>query len=172
MNRYASAFPHGPSDIPAFDLKDIVQGCLPSWSRVARLRDLYLEQAPWFSGAVTRRQLCDELLPFFYAEARADPAYTASGAIGDATGHGAAVASAHELALLCAVLCIGATMDPALHPAPQNGEAHRYYQLCRAALSVEPIMDRPPGVATVQVLVLMGMYQVRPGLRRLTTGVC
>ena len=76
------------------------------------------------------------------------------------TGGAASVASAHELALLCAVFCFGAMMDPGLPAAPLNAEAQRYYQLCRAALSLEPIMDRPPGIATVQVLVLMGMYQV------------
>ena len=160
VNRYAATFPHGPPDIPAFDMQDIVQGYIPPWPCAAQLRDLYLEQAPWFSGAISRRQLCNELLPFFYEEARA---VAGGGGGADAfgpTGGAASVASAHELALLCAVFCFGAMMDPGLPAAPLNAEAQRYYQLCRAALSLEPIMDRPPGIATVQVLVLMGMYQV------------
>ncbi|KAH9934548.1 uncharacterized protein BXZ73DRAFT_45830, partial [Epithele typhae] len=157
--------PSRAPDIPVFDMKDIIQSYIPPWSRAAQLRDFYLDQAPWFSGAISRHQLCSELLPFFYAEA-AEEALTHPTASTSAHvyGHfsaegGCTVASAHELALVCAVFCFGALMDPTLPAAANNVEAGRYYQLARAALALEPVMDRPPGIATVQVLVLMGVHQ-------------
>ena len=61
VSRYAAAFPHGPSDVPAYGMQDIVRSYVPPWPRAAQLRDLYLAQAPWFPGAVSRAQLCGEL---------------------------------------------------------------------------------------------------------------
>ena len=66
-----------------------------------------------------------------------------------------------SLALLFVVFCFGALTDPNLPPAPLNKEATTYYELTRAALNLEPVLDRAPSVATVQTLSLMGIYQVR-----------
>ncbi|KAI0752488.1 fungal-specific transcription factor domain-containing protein [Daedaleopsis nitida] len=165
INRLASTFPHGPPEFPVIDLQEIIQGYLPPWPRASQLRDLYLEQAPWFFGAVTHRQLVDEVFPLFYEEA-AEEARTrvASGLVGSAEAFNLPIpssthASSHELGLMLVVFCFGALTDPTLPSAPHNTEAERYYQLTRAALSLEPVMDRPPSIATVQVLSLMGIYQ-------------
>ena len=50
-------------------LQGLIVDQLPEWARARQLCELYLEQAPWFFGAITRRQLLDELLPLFYGEA-------------------------------------------------------------------------------------------------------
>ena len=63
------------------------------------------------------------------------------------------------------VFCFGALTDPILPPAPYNVEAEQYFQLTRAAMNVEPVIDRPPSVVTVQTLSLMGIYQVRSPYR-------
>ncbi len=166
LNRLASAFPHGPSDLPIFDLQDIITSYLPPWHRARELRELYLEQAPWFFGAVTRRQLCEEVFPLFYQEAQDEVgAAAARGFVGSADAFNLPngtkqQASSHELGLMLVVFCFGALTDATLPAAPHNPEAERYYQLARAALSLEPVMDRPPSVATVQVLSLMAIYQV------------
>ncbi|KAI0703865.1 hypothetical protein C8T65DRAFT_709179 [Cerioporus squamosus] len=165
LNRLASAFPHGPSDLPIFDLQDIITTYLPPWHRARELRELYLEQAPWFFGAVTRRQLCEEIFPLFYQEAQDEVgAAAARGFVGSADAFNLPngtkqQASSHELGLMLVVFCFGALTDATLPAAPHNPEAERYYQLTRAALSLEPVMDRPPSVATVQVLSLMAIYQ-------------
>ncbi|RPD60567.1 hypothetical protein L226DRAFT_612121 [Lentinus tigrinus ALCF2SS1-7] len=165
INRLASAFPHGPTDLPIFDLQDIITTYLPPWPRARELRELYLEQAPWFFGAVTRRQLTEEVFPLFYQEAQDEVgAAAAQGFVGSADAfnlpNGAKQqASSHELGLMLVVFCFGALTDASLPAAPHNVEAERYYQLTRAALSLEPVMDRPPSVATVQVLSLMAIYQ-------------
>ena len=154
-----------------------MQNYLPSWQRAAQLRDLYLEQAPWFFGAVTERQLNEEVLPLFYEEAADEVrARIHMGVTTGSSGPGELGNSAeafhlpttntqptsHDLALIFVVFCFGALTDPAMPPAPHNEEATRYYQLTRAALSLEPVLDRSPSMTTVQTLSLMGIYQVRP----------
>jgi hypothetical protein len=46
-----------------------------------------------------------------------------------------------------------------LPAAPDNPDAEQYFELTRAALSLEPVLERPPSVATVQTLSLMAIYQ-------------
>lgn len=105
------------------------------------------------------------MFPAFYEEAAEEVrARAALGASSEAFNlpipGKSTLASSHELALMLVVFCYGALTDPNLPAAPHNAEAERYYQLTRAALSLEPVMDRPPSIATVQVLSLMGIYQV------------
>jgi hypothetical protein len=67
--------------------------------------------------------------------------------------------SAHELALLFVIFCFGALTDISLPPAPENPDAHQYFQLTKAALTLEGMLDRPPSVSTVQTLALMAIYE-------------
>ena len=167
LSRLTTSFPSAPSDIPAEDMQDLIEAHLPPWPRAAQLCDLYLEQAPWFFGAVTRRQLLEEILPLFYPEAEA--AQGTGGALSSSAaafslhrqGGGGTGGSSHDLALLFVIFCFGALTDVDLPPAPHNSEAERYFQLTRAALNLEPVLERPPSVVTVQTLSLMAIYQVR-----------
>ncbi|OSX58429.1 hypothetical protein POSPLADRAFT_1154215, partial [Postia placenta MAD-698-R-SB12] len=117
-------------------------------------------------GAVTRRQLVEEVLPLFYAEAveyRAHAGASGSGSIeaGAQLSSSAAAfdlqpartpGTAHDLALLFVTFCFGALTDVELPPAPHNSEAEQYFQLTRAALNAEPLLERPPSVVTVQTM--------------------
>ncbi|KAI8996651.1 fungal-specific transcription factor domain-containing protein [Trametes punicea] len=174
INHLAETFPSGPSVIAVQELQELIQNYLPPWQRASQLRDLYLEQAPWFFGAVTQRQLDEEVLPLFYEEA-ADEVRTRMnmGASAGPSGIGKLGSTAeafnlpapgvrpslHDLALMFVIFCFGALTDPSLPAAPHNNEATMYYQLTRAALSLEPVLERPPSVTTVQTLSLMGIYQ-------------
>lgn len=163
IRQYSTSFPFAP---PAqhIDLNYVVQNFLPSWEDTWHLIQLYLEQAPWFYIPVTRRQVMEEMLPTWYpAEATRlnhsgfsipQPSMSGSGP-GIENGPG----SAHELALLFICLAFGALTDISLPPLPDNPEAERYYQLTCTALALEPVLDRPPLVSTVQTLSLMAIYQ-------------
>lgn len=170
----ANAFPAAPIALgDASSLHTLVAEHLPEWPRARQLCELYLEQAPWFFGAITRRQLLEELLPLFYGEALelryadsppsqdidSPPAPTLMVSSSAFTRSSTGGATAHELALMFVVFCFGALTDPDLPPSPNNIEASTYYHLTRAALNIEPVLDRPPSVATVQTLSLMGIYQ-------------
>jgi Fungal specific transcription factor domain len=61
--------------------------------------------------------------------------------------------------LLFVIFCFGSLTDMALPSAPDNPEAEQYYQLTKAALTLEPVLERPPSVATVQALALMAIYE-------------
>lgn len=97
---------------------------------------------------MTARQLHEEILPLWYSEAPAPP-----------TSAPLAKGSAHDLALLFVLFCFGTLTDMELPPAPDNPEADRWLQLTKAALTLEPVLDRPPSVATVQALSLMAIYE-------------
>ena len=173
VERLTSTFPSGPSDTPSMDFEELIEK-LPPWPRASSLRDLYLEQAPWFFGAVTSRQLCDELLPMFYPEAEQSKSQTKTPLTPSTPSSSVTfqlprktdfkkiseTASPHDLALLFVLFCFGALTDPVLPAAPHNFEASQYFELTKAALNLVPILDGNPSVATVQALSLMGIYQV------------
>lgn len=130
------------------DIDTLVTSFLPSWEEAVRLCQLYLEQAPWFFGAVTRRQIDEEILPTWYAEATPQQGKDPM-----------PLGSAHDLALLFIISCFGALTDMDLPAAPDNVDAERYFYLTKAALALEPVLDRPPSVATVQTLSMMAIYE-------------
>lgn len=163
IRNLSNAFPLGSSaHQQEVDLDQLVGSFLPPWHEAWRLCELYLEQAPWFFGAVTKRQLHEEMLPLWYAEAPKPLASSASlpDTSANPVNFGTPIrGGAHELALLFVIFCFGALTDMALPPAPDNPEAEQYYQLTKAALALEPVLHRPPSVATVQTLSLMAIYE-------------
>jgi hypothetical protein len=125
----------------------VLEAHIPPWSRASKLCALYLEQAPWFFGAVKERQLHEELLPLYYHEARP-------------RGIPPSVPpTTHDLALLFAIFCFGAVTDDSLPPPPGNADGNHFYALARAALALAQPLDRPPTVSTVQAFSLMAIYQ-------------
>ncbi|KAK7062843.1 deoxycytidyl transferase [Paramarasmius palmivorus] len=68
LTNLSHSFPLSASQ-KGLDLDTLVDTYLPVWPEALRLCNLYLEQAPWFFGAVTQAQLFDELLPMWYHEA-------------------------------------------------------------------------------------------------------
>ncbi|KAI6038583.1 fungal-specific transcription factor domain-containing protein [Pisolithus marmoratus] len=153
----AASFPFCPSTsqgIPTLD--SLSRRYLPPWKRAHRLCELYLFQAPWFFGPVTKRQLMEECLPSWYSEAR-DLIPLGSVTSTSEPSQERINKGPHDLALLFIVFCLGALLDDTLPSAPDNQEASMYVELARAAMNLEPVLDRPPSVATVQALALLSM---------------
>ncbi|TFK25407.1 hypothetical protein FA15DRAFT_668474 [Coprinopsis marcescibilis] len=171
VSTLASNFPLASNTFrPGIDLTHVINSYLPTWQIAYRLYGLYLEQSPWFFGAVTKRQLDEELLPMWYKEAPkpavapspvpmspspASPSISEPGSDSSVTHKG----SAHDLALLFMIFVFGSLTDVEMPPAPNNPEAEHYYQLTKACLTIEPVLERPPSVATVQTLSLMAIYE-------------
>lgn len=158
VSHLSKSFPLAPVFNDEVDINYLIQNHLPPWHRARHLSELYLQQAPWFFGAVTKRQLMEENLPLWYAEA-SDLIYLGSAAPPATSGNDALSKGPHELALMFVIFCFGALTDHRLPPAPDNEEADMYFKLTRAALNLEPVLDRPPSVATIQTLALLAIYQ-------------
>lgn len=158
VKHLSKSFPLAPVFNDEVDLNYLIQNHLPPWHRARHLSELYLQQAPWFFGAVTKRQLMEENLPLWYTEA-SDLIHLGSVAPSVASGNDALSKGPHELALMFVIFCFGALTDHRLPPAPDNEEADMYFKLTRAALNLEPVLDRPPSVATIQTLALLAIYQ-------------
>ncbi|KAJ3746408.1 hypothetical protein DFH05DRAFT_1394703 [Lentinula detonsa] len=162
LSNLSQSFPL-PASQPIPDLDYLINTFLPPWQEASRLCNLYLEQAPWFFGAVTERQLMEEVLPMWYAEAprpAVAPSLNVSGTpLGDRSVDTPLLASAHDLALLYMVFCFGALTDVNLPAAPDNMQSEHYYDLTKVGLNLEGLLDRPPSVSTVQALSLMGIYE-------------
>ncbi|EKM78436.1 hypothetical protein AGABI1DRAFT_121521 [Agaricus bisporus var. burnettii JB137-S8] len=139
----SASFPLGTNSFQSIhvDMDYLLSHHLPQWEDAWKLAQLYLEQAPWFFGAVTKKHLMEEILPMWYYEAR--------GFVG----------VAHDLSLLFMIFCFGALTDISLPPTPENALSEHYYQLTKASLVLEPVLERPPSVATVQALSLMAIYE-------------
>lgn len=161
INTLAFSFPFSTSAVEGLDLDYLIQNLLPPWEEAWRLSELYLETASWFYGAVTKVQLHEELLPTWYSEAAnlVTPGALARRRSPDGGDSGNNPGGAHDLALLFVIFCFGALTDISLPPAPDNPDADRFYKLTCAALALEPVLNRPPSVSTVQTLSCMAIYQ-------------
>ncbi|RXW22701.1 hypothetical protein EST38_g3131 [Candolleomyces aberdarensis] len=158
----ASNFPLASSIYrPGIDIEHIVNSYLPSWQQATRLSQLYLEQAPWFFDAVTRRQLEEELLPAWYREAPRPANSSTRGGFPSSAASSSPISkgNAHDLALLFVIFCFGSLTDMAMPPTADNSEAEHYYQLTKACLAIEPVLETPPSVSTIQTLSLMAIYE-------------
>lgn len=141
---------------------------LPIYSEALRLVRIYLEQAPWFFGAVTQRQIEEEMLPQWYEEAAAlvsspqqqKQASSSPGAqtptdnspsrntslspsiTTTSTGTSGQlqprIGNSHDLALLFMIFCFGSLTDVNLPSPPDNIPAERFYQLTKVSLTLDP----------------------------------
>ena len=142
------------------DLDYLVQNHLPPWERAHQLCEIYLSRIAWLMSAVPKRQLLEVCLPMWYDEA-ADLFPSTSATTTTDPANPASESSnknPHELALFFIVLCIGALYDDALPYGPDNEEAKVYFELTKAALNLEPVMESAPSVSTVQTLTVVCMY--------------
>jgi len=144
-------------------LQSLIAHYLPPYDEATRLCGLYLQQAPWFFGAVREEQIVGEMLPMWYGVGVADsfgqgsgtgasPAAgrgglgspggggsgSGSGGGGAANGNGNGTGgTSHDLALLFMIFCYGHTTDVNLPAPPENLPADKYYQLAKVALTVD-----------------------------------
>ncbi|KAJ7031566.1 hypothetical protein C8F04DRAFT_959994 [Mycena alexandri] len=167
---FTSSFPFSSSAVAGVDL-DYLTTQLPPYAESLRLSELYLSQAPWFFGAVTKDQVMEEILPLWFPDDAPGSRQAASAREGSLPPTG----SAHDLALLYVIFCFGALADAALpFPTSHNTttvaedlqanatgphDCEYYYRLTKAALTLEPVLEGPPSVATVQALALMAIYE-------------
>ena len=68
--------------------------------------------------------------------------------------------SAHDLALLFLVFAVGALVD--LTQDPANKEAEHYHQIARAAICLQPVLEKP-SLVTIQAIHMLSIYNAMSG---------
>lgn len=132
-----------PMYLPVNDLRAQLEAQLPPLERASALSEAYLENLTWFVMVVDRQQIMEELLPTIYKKSATSSEMKK------------ALTDVHELALAFIVFACGAAAD--LTQKPNNAEGERYFQLARAALSLQPVLARA-SLASVQTIALMGAF--------------
>jgi len=140
----AHGFPLGPSVTLSMlnpnepvTLSTLIAHFLPQPDEAKRLVQLYLQQAPWFFGAVTEKQIEEEVMPVWYGVA------SSNGLSPTATISKSRTGTSHDLALLFMIFCFGSLTDMDLPSPPDNPISDKFYQLGKAALTLDP--NAPPG---------------------------
>ncbi|KAJ3551352.1 hypothetical protein NM688_g4752 [Phlebia brevispora] len=148
LDVFYHAFPLAPPiGVPRTHVRATIESYLPSPERADELCRTFLEHMSWMFQIATYQQLTQDLMPPFYG--RADSSDTAIYEDGP-----------HDLALLLIVFAIGALVDLSL-PA-YNAEAQRYHILARAALALQPLMEKA-SLNTVKTLHLLSIFNGMSG---------
>ncbi|CDO70135.1 hypothetical protein BN946_scf184783.g19 [Trametes cinnabarina] len=142
--RFSNSFPFTPMGPPQA-VYDLILSHLPSYERACQLAESYVTYAAWLFRSVPRRQLFDEMIPYFYKQPPPDDAAPAC----------CDYSSPHDLALLLLCFAIGALVD--LSQSPYNSEAEHYSQLAQAALALQSVLANPT-LVTIQALHLHSIY--------------
>ncbi|KAI9571978.1 fungal-specific transcription factor domain-containing protein [Boletus coccyginus] len=145
LRMFSQAFPFTPMG-PTGAVRGLIEGHLPNWERASYLTQTYCEQAGWLFHGVSKDQIIDELLPIYYSNGPQEVADDNK--------------SAHELALLFLVFAVGALVD--LTQDPGNAEAEHYHQIARAAICLQPVLEKP-SLVTIQALHLLSIYNAMSG---------
>ncbi|EIW59861.1 uncharacterized protein TRAVEDRAFT_58498 [Trametes versicolor FP-101664 SS1] len=149
ITRFSSAFPFTPMGAP-HSVYELIESHLPPYERACHLAESYVTHAAWLFRSVSRSQLFDEMIPYFYKTPQPE----------DAPPLSQEYSSPHDLALLLLCLAIGALVD--LKQQPYNSEAEHYSQLAQAALSLQSALANPT-LVTIQALHLHSIYIAMAG---------
>ena len=136
----------------------VIESHLPPWDRARVLCDTYLEQVGWMVHTVTRAQLLDEMLPVVYRKRSASTCCPEPSLPNMLMGGEEDHSGPHDLALVFIILAIGSLLQP---ESPEVLGEH-FYQLSRAAVSLQPVLEKP-SVVTIQVLQLTSVYNAMGG---------
>ncbi|KAK0484537.1 hypothetical protein IW261DRAFT_1457256 [Armillaria novae-zelandiae] len=140
INMCCRSFPFTPQALPVASVQSSIESFLPPIERALELADIFLEHLSWMFQVVSARQI-KEVIYIVYKHK--DIEY-----------------GPHDLALMLAVLGIGALVDLKLQP--YNLEAQHYYRLAQAALALQPVLSEQ-SIVSVKVLHLMSIYNGMSG---------
>ncbi|KAF8991889.1 fungal-specific transcription factor domain-containing protein [Cyathus striatus] len=143
LTLFSHAFPFTPVGAPS-DIQKAVESHLPAWDIALGLCSTYFDQVSWLFRGVSRQQLIDDMLPTIYGRALPLP--------------GEDYSSPHDLSLLFSIFAIGSLVAP----EPSNAQGEHYMQIAKAALGMQPVLEKP-SLVTIQTLHLMSIYNAMSG---------
>ncbi|PPQ72964.1 hypothetical protein CVT24_000166 [Panaeolus cyanescens] len=143
LTLFSQSFPFTPMGQPT-DVQKLVESYLPPYERSNALCETYFEQVSWLFHGVTRVQLMDDMLPVIYKQRVSPPGEDYGGP--------------HDLALLFVILAIGALVGR----EPSNAYGEHFHQISRAALALQPVLEKP-SIVTIQTLHLLSIFNAMSG---------
>ncbi|KAH9914938.1 uncharacterized protein B0H18DRAFT_1087702 [Fomitopsis serialis] len=133
------AVPLGDSVHQTFpDVRASLVGLLPDITEARRLASLYFKHAAWMYTPIPEPEFHSTVLSRFYGEI--------AGWVDQDSD------SSHKMAILFMIFAMGSLLD--LDKASHSVEATKYYQLGRAALSLDSILEHQT-ISAIQALILM-----------------
>ncbi|KAG6907208.1 hypothetical protein DXG01_009897 [Tephrocybe rancida] len=175
LSLFSSSFPFTPLGSPT-GIQALVASHLPPRSIADGLVQTYLEQCSWLFHGVTEGQL-GEMIRAVYGRIDGQ-----GGEEADIEGEGE-YSGPHDLALLFTIFAIGALVRPSeshnlssspphnpspsttptsLHTRTSNALGEHYHQLARAAMALQPVLEKP-SIETIQGLHLLSIYNAMSG---------
>ncbi|GLB43428.1 putative fungal specific transcription factor [Lyophyllum shimeji] len=131
------AFPFGPSvNTASQNVRESIISFLPRASLARKICDTYFRHAAWMYTPIPENDFLETIFRPVYEQ---DGVYLGS-------------VSAHNLAVLFMVLAIGCLMD--LDRPAQSPESMQYFQLSRAALALDSVLEEHT-IPGIQALLLM-----------------
>lgn len=146
LTRFSVSFPFTPIGSTA-DVRRLIESHLPPWERATHLAQSYVTNAAWLFQGITPEQVIDEMLPAIYKRPRSE--------LSEEDRPYQDYSGPHDLSLIFLVFAVGALMD--LGQEPYNAEAEHYHILAKAALCLQPVLEKPSLVA-IQALYLLSVY--------------
>ncbi|KAJ6598179.1 fungal-specific transcription factor domain-containing protein [Mycena vulgaris] len=171
-----SSFPLTPLGPPGA-IHALVTSHLPPRRRARALVETYFTQLAWLFRGVTRGQVGDMMRAVYGAYGRPEPDGDAwegdddeddEDGAAEAEGDEEEYTGPHDLALLFMVFAVGALVRPdeGAEARPRvAAEAEHLHQIARAALALQPVLEKP-SLVTIQALHLLSIYNamaVGPG---------
>ncbi|KAJ4482356.1 fungal-specific transcription factor domain-containing protein [Lentinula aciculospora] len=173
---FSHRFPFTPLALPPAQIQELIESYLPTYERARELVNIYFEQVAWIFRGVSREQLDGEM---------AEEVIGMPSLMGPPPPAGVDYSGPHDLALLFMVFGLGAVVEPfpnngassdssdgsspnsksspgvASRPSPNTLGEH-YHQLAQAALSLQPVLEKP-SIVTIQCLHVMSIYNAMSG---------
>ena len=119
-------------------------GALPDAPTARSLADAYFENASWMYHPITKERFDEDIFARIYPFATSDSPIDAE------TDRDAGSYESHRLALLFIVLAVGILVD--FRRPSHDLAAVNFFQLSKAALSIDSIMEEP-SITAIQALV-------------------
>ncbi|TFK21657.1 hypothetical protein FA15DRAFT_672344 [Coprinopsis marcescibilis] len=140
---FSQYFPFTPLGQPPQVQELIETHHLPPYDKALEYCDVYFEQVSWLFRGVTKEQVLD-MIPVVYKRQSPSPGEEYTGP--------------HDLALLFGIFSIASLVG---HD-PSVPHSDHYYQVARAALSLQPVLEKPSTV-TIQTMHLLSIYNAMSG---------
>ena len=151
MSWLSHAFPFAPSlnQEAAEGLRATLLAALPDAPTARELSDIYFANAAWMYHPISKDQF-DQLI-----FARVYPYATADSPVDIETDRDSGSFESHRLGLLYIVLAVGILVD--LKRPSHDPAAVGYFQLAKAALSLDTILE-DPSIPAIQALVRFAAF--------------